>query len=441
MRVVAAGTGLDQSSAVATDALGNAFVTGRFYNSATVGDAALSGVGTSGYLAKYDAAGVTAWEKPQQWTVTPSNGWIYPKAITMSPSGEHIYIGGEINGAGTFGSRTIPDPGPIHPFVIKVDAANGNVDWAWGPTNAGTVSRVTVDANDNVFVAGQFQGVMNLGANRSLTTQGGADVFVAQLVTTAVGGVETVSCPWGRRMGGESEEVAVDLAVTSDGAALYLLGTYLGDADFGGVTLTSQGGEDTFVVQLASATGAFLWTRSLGGPGYDGGGSAEYVKGGIVAATAADDVFIASSFSLTADLDPDPNAAALVTSGGSSTDGYVLQLTSQGDYHRAWHLGNVANSATEADQIYLQDGNVYVAGLFLGQTQLPQGTLTGDASRVNAFLFKLVPEASIPTNTPPVALDDSYKLWKNYTLTVPTFEGVLRNDSNPNLDSLHSHVT
>ena len=238
-------------------------------------------------------------------------------------------------------------------------------------------------------------------------------------------------------MGGASEEVAVDLAVTSDGAALYLLGTYLGDADFGGVTLTSQGGKDTFVVQLAPATGAFLVDRIARRSGIRWGRHRGIRQGRDCAATAADDVFIASSLASRRTWTR-ARTPRLVTSGGSSTDGYVLQLTNQGDYHRAWHLGNVANSATEADQIYLQDGNLYVAGLFLGQTQLPQGTLTGDASRVNAFLFKLVPEASIPTDTPPGAHNDEYTLWKNYTLTVPTCEGVLDNDSNPNLDSLQA---
>ena len=100
-------------------------------------------------------------------------------------------------------------------------------------------------------------------------------------------------------------------------------------------------------------------------------------------------------------------------------------------------MGKSANSGTAADHIVLQNGTVYVNGrLVRGTTQLPQGPLEGDPEYVNAFLFKLVPEARAPTNTPPDAQDDAYTFWKYYTLTVPTFEGVLRNDSNPNLDSL-----
>ena len=76
-----------------------------------------------------------------QWPAAPNVGFVYPKAVALSSSGDDIYVCGEINGVATFGSFVIPDEGGIHPFVVKVAADDGAVKWAWGPNNYGTASR------------------------------------------------------------------------------------------------------------------------------------------------------------------------------------------------------------------------------------------------------------------------------------------------------------
>src|SRR6185369_16867245 len=89
-------------------------------------------------------------------------------------------------------------------------------------------------------------------------------------------------------------------------------GTYTGSSvDFGGGALPTSGGTEVVVAKYASANGAYLWAKPLGGNGADTAGS--------VAVDASDDVIVTGSFAGTATL-----GGASVTSAGSD-DIYVAK--------------------------------------------------------------------------------------------------------------------
>jgi outer membrane protein assembly factor BamB len=191
---------------------------------------------------------------------------------------------------------------PILPLSVKTDAAqNVVVTRASGAllklnASGATVwqrpfgSAVDVDPSGAIFVAGTFQGQLQLGSSRSLAAAGGTDAFVAKLdgdgrVLFAVA------------LGGTGDEAATSIAAgangvvvsgtglgtvqldTSDGSTRWqravegavaidgkgnaiVAGALQGTASFER-TLTSAGGKDVLVVKL-SPDGEYLWSKSFG---------------------------------------------------------------------------------------------------------------------------------------------------------------------------------
>lgn len=212
-------------------------------------------------------------------------------------------------------------------------------------------SLVATDQDGNVYVAGTFEGTLTLD-DRELVATYGQDVFVVQLdrfgvVRGAVAldgsvGDETVSSlvvDQQRNVivsGGGLGTVKLDAAwnvvwrKTFDGRAavdeegrVWLTGGLTGSQDFGGTTLTSHGGSDVFVVQLAAGDGGLLLARSFG----DEGG----LQQGESIAVSDGTVVVAGTFDGRLDF----GAGALQWTGCSTdawcrTFGFVAQLGADG---------------------------------------------------------------------------------------------------------------
>src|SRR5262249_36134175 len=125
-------------------------------------------------------------------------------------------------------------------------SSSGNYVDGWG---------VTVDGAGNVYVNGWFTGTATIGTT-SLTSAGGEDLYVAKLDSTG-------TALWAVDFGGSGTfEEPGGLAV--DGAGnVYVTGLFEGTAAFGGVSLTSAGGDDVFVAKLTSA-GTVAWAKRFG---------------------------------------------------------------------------------------------------------------------------------------------------------------------------------
>ncbi len=203
------GTGLDAGTAIATDGVGNSYITGGFN-------------GTS---------------------------------IQFDPFG---------TAPGTQLTSQAQDA-----FVVKLNPA-GNAVWAknMGGTGADIGRAIGVDGNGNVYVAGTFTAAANiLGTNLTAAGGSGIDIFVCKL-SGADG-----SLIWAKRAGGGSTDNLWDLAVDPRTGSVYITGSYMlhaTNADFGTTTLTSAGSQDAFISKL-DRNGDFKWAQSIGGTGLDAG--------------------------------------------------------------------------------------------------------------------------------------------------------------------------
>jgi len=139
--------------AVKTDANGNSYVTGFFYGTATFGSFNLTSAGAQDvFIAKYDRNGNILWAKSAGGPMSDIGN-----AITFDNSG-NVIVTGEFAGTAMFGTFSLTSTkSNINVFTTKLDG-NGNFLWAQsgvGPhTDRGL--GVACDGAGNIYVTGQF---------------------------------------------------------------------------------------------------------------------------------------------------------------------------------------------------------------------------------------------------------------------------------------------
>ncbi|WP_090373258.1 SBBP repeat-containing protein [Dyadobacter sp. SG02] len=184
---------------------------------------------------------------------------------------KNVYITGDFIGTidlnpGT-ATANVTSAGGWDAFVVKLDRF-GNYIWGkkFGSTSTDTGHGIFVDPSGNVFTTGYITGTvdMNPGAavNNLATNAGSPDGYILKLDTNG-------NYVWAQRMGGPGTEYSFN--VKTDPTGNVIVTGFInvgGPATFGGLSVTSAGGNDAFVAKL-SAAGVYQWVRRLGGAGDD----------------------------------------------------------------------------------------------------------------------------------------------------------------------------
>jgi hypothetical protein len=281
-------------------------------------------------------------------------------AIKEDKNGNVIAVG-TFKGTVNFGGGSVASDGGQDAFIVKYDSSGSYV---WGRTIHGAgneyATGVGLDSAGNLIVVGNFGGTANfLGVSLTAGSQG--DVFVMKL--SAAG-----TLAWVKSFGGSAAETVNGVAL-DQANNIFLTGGYgfYGSAiDFGGGPLRLSAGTsayqyDMYVAKL-SADGNYLWANGYGGLGYD--------VGNAVAVDANGDVLVVGSFQQTASF------------GGSqftSSGGYDLLLAKysgvNGSHIWSRSGGGTGNDLGRAVTVDV-DGNVLIAGDFMGSANFGGGTIT-----------------------------------------------------------------
>jgi len=175
-------------------------------------------------------------------------------------------LAGELEGTLAVGPLSLSSAGLSDAYVLKLDE-NGAPIWGFAFGDAGESQAalgVAVDASGDVLVTGYFRGTIAFGTT-TLTSVGGADVFVAKLAGA------TGAPLWAVRFGNISDD-QIGHAVTCDAFGnVFVTGAFAGTMTFNGVNATATGLQDGFVARLSGATGAAAWGRRFGGTDFDAG--------------------------------------------------------------------------------------------------------------------------------------------------------------------------
>ena len=168
----------------------------------------------------------------------------------------NVIVTGVVTRAVDFGGGPLPHAGSRDIFVAKF-APDGTHIWSksFGGPDKDDSYEIAVDGQGDVVVTGYIGGPVDFG-DGPLPFAGDSDIFVLKFA----GDLGTYR--WSKSFGGLSDDRGRGLAIDGLGDVV-VTGSFMGSADFDGVPLQSAGGNDIFVLKLAS-DGTHRWLKSFG---------------------------------------------------------------------------------------------------------------------------------------------------------------------------------
>lgn len=213
----------------------------------------------------------------------------------------------------------------------------------------------------NFAVTGHFQGITDFGnglvTSYTHPTMGPTrDVFLAKYSPTG-------SHLWSRTFGDSGSEEGNAVAMDSSGNVLVT--GYQGSfqCDYGGGMQFGQGGSDIFIAKYFPA-GSWVWSKTIGGYGYDSGNGIAADSAGNVVVTGGMDV---SSIGV------DFGGGRLYSAGFQ--DVFLVKYSATGQHlwsQRFGGTGSESGAAVAVDSA----GNIFVTGSFEGSVNFGGGSLT-----------------------------------------------------------------
>lgn len=233
-------SGADGSSGVATDSLGNVYISG--YTSGSLGGAN-KGEGIDAWVAKYNSSGEPVWKRQLGTFETD-----YSNGVATDSQG-NVYISGytDSNLAGTY-------HGEGDAWVAKYNTSGTRLwDRQFGSARFDISNGVATDSKGNVYISGDTKG--SLAGVYQGGTNGSGDAWVAKYDSSG-------ALVWDRQLGTTAGDRSFGVATDSTGN-VYISGLTLGSLGGG-----NQGGNDAFVAKY-STTGGLVWKQQLGTSSFD----------------------------------------------------------------------------------------------------------------------------------------------------------------------------
>ncbi|MBU1226332.1 MAG: thrombospondin type 3 repeat-containing protein [Actinobacteria bacterium] len=380
------GTSNEQPPSITLDGSGNPVVAGTFGGTVDFDPGAgvvnLSGSLWEGFVAKYTTAGALSWARQ-----LGGSGNDFATGVAVDSSG-NTHVTGSFQVTADFdpgaGTANLTSFGQTDVFLVKLDNTGG-FSWVkqFGGTDWDYSEQVAVNASGAIAITGLFWGTADFdpgAGTANLTSAGISDGFIVRLSASG-------DLAWAGRFGSAAgRDEAAGVAVDTAGIT-HATGHYSGtiDADPGAATtnLTSNGGDDAFLVKIG-ATGNLVWARTLGG------NSTDYGIGLAVDATGTS--YVTGLFYGTADFDPGAGTANLTSHG--TADVFAAHFDASGNliWARGW-------GGTASDIGYGIDaaasGFSTVTGRFAGTADLDPGPGTLEATSAggdDAFVSHLPPD-------------------------------------------------
>ncbi len=279
------------------------------------------------------------------------------QAITLDEDG-NIYATGYYSTVVDF------DPGPRvfnltsvnaeDIFLCKYDST-GKLNWAKsiGDFRYQAGYAIALDTDKNIYITGIFFGTTDFDpgpGETKLTSAGNEDVFICKFDNSG-------NFKWAKSFGGPSNDFSNAILLDRFGN-IYINGYFDGSSDFdpsnGVFTLTSIGSTDIYISKFSN-DGSLQWAKQIGGSSSEAAYS--------IGLDEQNNVYSTGFFWGTVDFDPGSGVFNLQSNGFG--DGFILKLSTNGDFIRAGKLGST--NAVRCTSLKLDHtGNMYVTGHFDG---------------------------------------------------------------------------
>lgn len=323
------GIGVDVATDVAVGADGDVYVVGNFEDTAAFGDFEISRSGMGAFIAKYEGDGHVVWVR-QPIEVGFSQGL----SVATDPSG-YICAAGRHS---------------IYAFAAKY-SPTGDSLWTWVSGDApdfqgvAEASSITSDGKGGCLLAGHFDRAISLGTD-TLRSDGNRDPFIVRIDSTG-------HASWSRQIGGFGD--AYSTSIHRNGSDFVVAGGFALTADFGPMSVTSEGRDDMFLARYDS-TGHPLWARQIGGYEQDRAVDAAVDENGNIYAFG--NYFLSTTIGSTTHSSSGVDDLFIAR---YSSDGSLLSSASYGGSGREY--GHAITASFD---------NTYVTGSFLGATRFAQ---------------------------------------------------------------------
>lgn len=376
-----------KGSTLGLDAAGNIYTTGNFKGTVDFDPGAgVSNLTSTGprdiYVMKFDPQGNFV------WAGGVLGGYCESPEIGVSTQG-NVHLTGYY--CGTYdvdpgaGVTALSNPnGTISDFfIIKLDAS-GNFLWAHslGNTGAEYSTSIHVDAQDNVFTTGAYNGTVDFdpGANTYNLTAVGSDVFILKLDPQG-------NFAWAKTLTGNGGDISATILPDASGN-VYVSGVFGSTCDFDPSAATynmtsfdSNG--DQFVLKLTSE-GSFLWAVQLTLTGCG--------ENFNMALDPAGDPYLAGNFKDSADLDPGPAPYVLYGTFPLNANMFVMKMNSSGIFQ--WAVAAGGNDHVYADALSIgNDFSVFTYGTYSGTADFDPDVVAADyitaGTPLTLFVHKL----------------------------------------------------
>ena len=355
-------SGQDMPRRIHLDGLGHIYITGWFNGTVDFdlgpGVATLTASGNDIFLAKYNLDGSYVWAIKAGGTGDDKGFWVKTDALGA------VYIGGDFSNTADFdpsaASATLTSNGGLDGFVAKYDT-NGVYQWAhsFGDSNLDEINGLTIDNNNNVYIAGGFSGTIDADPGVGfvpISSIGSVDLYIIKLSPAG-------NYIWSKHIGGPGNNYNTGLKFDGVGS-VYLSGNFSATMNFnlpGTFNLTSNGNFDMFIAKYSITNGNLQWAIRAGSTGDETAYALDFHN---------NHVYAIGFFENTVDFDPSASMSKLISAG--NRDIYVAQYDTNGLYQWAFRVGGTgADLGLELDVNTI--GEVYVTGGFQGTVDFDPG--------------------------------------------------------------------
>jgi hypothetical protein len=361
----------DQFLGVAADGSGNIYACGVTASSAGISTAGTFqttfGGSADAMLVKFSSSGARVWG-----TYIGGTGADDARAVILDHNGDILITGATKSTVGIAtinGYQTTHNyPGSEDVMLLKFTSAGART---WG-TYYGTANRdwaqcLGVDASNNVYIGGTWNGSPNYGS-----------AFVAKFNSSGT------SLVWATTYGGSDLVFGIGLDASANCYATGLTSTSAGFATVGAhQTVYGGGGANGFVTKLNSL-GSIAWNTYYGGAGYDGG----Y---GIAVDPAGNSIYVVGQAGSSTNIST--SGAQQTTRGTPGPNAFLSKWTNAGVLSWGTYYGGAGSDFARSVMID-QDQNVVMTGATYSTTNIAtageyQTSLASGS--YNAFLAKFTP--------------------------------------------------
>jgi hypothetical protein len=346
----AGGVSTDGGQNIKCDTLGNVYVSGEFYQSATFGDTTITSPSNYAlFIAKYSKLGKIIWVRQITDGVYSTNSKDI-KGIGVSQNGD-VFLTGSFEGTIYFGSSNITANGGFKDIFIAKYNANGVLSWVKkeGGASSDFSNAIVLDHLGSFYITGNFYGTTMIGTT-SKTAVGDCDSYVAKYDING-------NFQWLKTSNGSGGEISRGIAYDSQNG-LYITGDYTGTATFGSYSATSLGSFDIFITYYSTFNNDWGFLTSAGGTGPD------EVKSIIAGSGSYPKIAITGTYYRTA-IFPGFSQTYTLNAQGSPNDAFIANIDSYGRVIWVNNIGDTGNSYGFSS-VFDNKDNLFVIGSYSG---------------------------------------------------------------------------